>query len=165
MNYNKDDILRVARDYMKKIEISNKDTIDSILDKLKKLPEDGVAKITNYLKNLNQAVSNHEEGVLGIIKEAWNLHEEKREVLSLEDCISMIKGNINPKEHSAACIFLKSTGKNSKHYANYEIHVFYMDHNNNPMINGNSPHWIIYTNELSKDLSEEFGNGDMIVLK
>ena len=108
MNYNKDDILKMARDYMKKIEISNKDTIDSILDKLKKLPEDGVAKITEYLGDLNQAVSSHEEGILGIIKEAWNLHEEKREVLSLEDCISMIKKHINPKLHSSACIFLKN---------------------------------------------------------
>ncbi|MEI0604884.1 hypothetical protein R4K55_11765 [Brachyspira alvinipulli] len=165
MNYNKDDILKMARDYMKKIEISNKDTIDSILDKLKKLPEDGVAKITEYLGDLNQAVSSHEEGILGIIKEAWNLHEEKREVLSLEDCISMIKKHINPKLHSSACIFLKNVDRDSKHYATYEVHVFYMDHDNNPMINGNNPHWIIYADRLSKDLSEEFGNGDMIVLK
>ena len=98
------------------------------------------------------------------IKEAWNLEEIKTDELSLEKCISLVKKEFNQKLHSSACILdKKDVDRNSKY--RFEIHICFLDKNNEPMLKGNAKHWIIYTNALDKDLLNQFAGKDMILLK
>ena len=96
------------------------------------------------------------------IKEAWNLEEIKTEELSLEKCISLVKKEFNQKLHSSACI-LNKKDIDSKY--KFEIHICFLDKNNEPMLNGNAKHWIVYTNKLDSSLLNQFAGKDMILLK
>ena len=96
------------------------------------------------------------------IKEAWNLEEINIEELSLEKCISFVKKEFNQKLHSSACILNK---KDIDGKYKFEIHICFLDKNNEPMLKGNAKHWIIYTNSLDKDLLNQFAGKDMILLK
>ena len=111
-------------------------------------------------------IKNHLLDVISVenIKEAWNLEEIKTHELSLEKCISLVKKEFNQKLHSSACILdKKDVDRNSKY--RFEIHICFLDKNNEPMLNGNAKHWIIYTNALDKDLLNQFAGKDMILLK
>ena len=96
------------------------------------------------------------------IKEAWNLEEIKTEELSLEKCISLVKKEFNQKLHSSACI-LNKKDIDSKY--KFEIHICFLDKNNEPMLKGNAKHWIVYTNKLDSSLLNQFAGKDMILLK
>ena len=98
------------------------------------------------------------------IKEAWNLEEINIEELSLEKCISLVKKEFNQKLYSSACILDKKDVDRSSKYR-FEIHICFLDKNNEPMLKGNAKHWIIYTNALDKDLLNQFAGKDMILLK
>ena len=111
-------------------------------------------------------IKNHLLDVISVenIKEAWNLEEIKTDELSLEKCISLVKKEFNQKLHSSACILdKKDVDRNSKY--RFEIHICFLDKNNEPMLKGNAKHWIIYTNALDKDLLHQFAGKDMILLK
>ncbi|TXJ19677.1 hypothetical protein EPJ79_00530 [Brachyspira aalborgi] len=96
------------------------------------------------------------------IKEAWNLEEIKTEELSLEKCISLVKKEFNQKLHSSACILNK---KDIDGKYKFEIHICFLDKNNEPMLKGNAKHWIVYTNKLDSSLLNQFAGKDMILLK
>ena len=111
-------------------------------------------------------IKNHLLDVISVenIKEAWNLEEIKTEELSLEKCISLVKKEFNQKLYSSACILDKKEVDRSSKYR-FEIHICFLDKNNEPMLKGNAKHWIIYTNALDKDLLNQFAGKDMILLK
>ena len=96
------------------------------------------------------------------IKEAWNLEEIKTEELSLEKCISLVKKEFNQKLHSSACV-LNKKDIDSKY--KFEIHICFLDKNNEPMLKGNAKHWIVYTNKLDSSFLNQFAGKDMILLK
>lgn len=98
------------------------------------------------------------------IKNAWNLEEINIEELSLEKCISLLKKEFNQKLYSSACILDKKDVDRSGKYR-FEIHICFLDKNNEPILNGNAKHWIIYANSLDKDLLNQFAGKDMILLK
>ena len=98
------------------------------------------------------------------IKEAWNLEEIKTEELSLEKCISLVKKEFNQKLYSSACILDKKDVDRSSKYR-FEIHICFLDKNNEPMLKGNAKHWIVYTNKLDSSLLNQFAGKDMILLK
>lgn len=97
------------------------------------------------------------------IKQAWNLKEIKTEELSLEQCISLVKKEFNQKLYSSACILKKDANRNSKY--KFEMHICFLDKNDEPMLNGNTLHWIVYTNKLDSNLLNQFSDKDMILLK
>lgn len=109
-------------------------------------------------------IKNHLLDVISVenIKEAWNLEEINTDELSLEKCISLVKKEFNQKLYSSACI-LNKKDIDSKY--KFEIHICFLDKNNEPMLKGNAKHWIIYTNSLDKDLLNQFAGKDMILLK
>lgn len=119
-------------------------------------------KIQSDIKNKLENTST--EDILSYIKIAWNLEEIEIEELSLEKCISLVKKEFNQKLYSSSCILdKKDVDRNSKY--RFEIHICFLDKNNEPMLKGNAKHWIIYTNKLDRDLSNQFGSEDMIILK
>lgn len=97
------------------------------------------------------------------IKQAWNLKEIKTEELSLEQCISLVKKEFNQKLYSSACILKKDANRNSKY--KFEMHICFLDKNDEPMLNGNTLHWIVYTNKLDSNLLNQFSDKDMILLQ
>ena len=98
------------------------------------------------------------------IKTVWNLEEKKIEKLSLEECISLVKKEFNKELYSSACILKKKDVDKTSKYK-FEIQICFLDKNNEPMLNGNAKHWIIYTNALDEDLLNQFKDKDMILLK
>lgn len=115
-------------------------------------------EVLNIIKNrLLEIIS------LENIKKAWNLKEIKTEELSLEQCISLVKKEFNQKLYSSACILKKDADRNSKY--EFEIHICFLDKNDEPMLNGNTLHWIVYTNKLDSNLLNQFSDKDMILLQ
>lgn len=110
-------------------------------------------------------IKNHLLDIISVenIKQAWNLKEIKTEELYLEQCISLVKKEFNQKLYSSACILKKDADRNSKY--KFEIHICFLDKNDEPMLNGNTLHWIVYTNKLDSNLLNQFSDKDMILLK
>lgn len=119
---------------------------------------ESVEVVLNTIKNMLENIT------LEDIKIAWNLEEIKIEKLSLEECISLVKKEFNPKLYSSACILKKKDVDRTSKYK-FEIQICFLDKNNEPMLNGNAKHWIIYTNALDKDLLNQFAGKDMVILK
>lgn len=119
---------------------------------------ESVEVVLNTIKNMLENIT------LENIKTAWNLEEKKIEELSLEECISLVKKEFNPKLYSSACILKKKDVDRTSKYK-FEIQICFLDKDNEPMLNGNAKHWIIYTNALDKDLLNQFAGKDMILLK
>lgn len=140
-----------------------KDKLEELLKELLKVVK---VKAGESAEEVLSIIKNHLSDVISLenIKEAWNLEEIKTEELSLEKCISLVKKEFNQKLHSSACILdKKDVDRNSKY--RFEIHICFLDKNNEPMLKGNAKHWIIYTNALDKDLLNQFAGKDMILLK
>ena len=140
-----------------------KDKLEELLKELLKVVK---VKAGESAEEVLSIIKNHLSDVISLenIKEAWNLEEIKTEELSLEKCISLVKKEFNQKLHSSACILdKKDVDRNSKY--RFEIHICFLDKNNEPMLKGNAKHWIIYTNALDKDLLNQFAGKDMILLQ
>lgn len=141
--------------------MSNK-LLDELIKKLLKVVKiktgESVEVVLNTIKNMIENIT------LEDIKIAWNLEEIKIEKLSLEECISLVKKEFNPKLYSSACILKKKDVDRTSKYK-FEIQICFLDKNNEPMLNGNAKHWIIYTNALDKDLLNQFAGKDMVILK
>lgn len=140
-----------------------KDKLEELLKELLKVVK---VKAGESAEEVLKIIKEHLSDVISLenIKEAWNLEEIKTEELSLEKCISLVKKEFNQKLYSSACILdKKDVDRNSKY--RFEIHICFLDKNNEPMLKGNAKHWIIYTNALDKDLLNQFAGKDMILLK
>ena len=137
---------------------------DKLEELLKELLKVVKVKAGESAEEVLKIINEHLSDVISLenIKEAWNLEEIKTEELSLEKCISLVKKEFNQKLHSSACI-LNKKDIDSKY--KFEIHICFLDKNNEPMLKGNAKHWIIYTNSLDKDLLNQFAGKDMVILK
>lgn len=143
-------------------EINMEEIIKEALRKLKIKIGESEREISNMIKDFIENIS--VEDILSNLKTAWKLEKIETEELSLEKCISIVKAEFDQKLYSTACILdKKDVDRNSKY--RFEIHICFLDKNNEPMLKGNAKHWIIYTNKLDRDLSNQFGNKDMIILK
>lgn len=138
-----------------------KDKLEELLKELLKVVK---VKAGESAEEVLSIIKNHLLDVISVenIKEAWNLEEIKTDELSLEKCISLVKKEFNQKLYSSACI-LNKKDIDSKY--KFEIHICFLDKNNEPMLKGNAKHWIIYTNALDKDLLNQFAGKDMILLQ
>lgn len=139
---------------------------DKLEELLKELLKVVKVKAGESAEEVLKIIKEHLSDVISLenIKEAWNLEEIKTDELSLEKCISLVKKEFNQKLHSSACILDKKDVDRGSKYR-FEIHICFLDKNNEPMLNGNAKHWIIYTNALDKDLLNQFAGKDMILLQ
>ena len=139
-----------------------REAIETATIKAGETAKDIFNKLQSDIKNKIENAST--DDILSFIKLAWNLEEIKTEELSLEKCISLVKKEFNQKLYSSACILDKKDVDRSGKYR-FEIHICFLDKNNEPILNGNAKHWIIYANSLDKDLLNQFAGKDMILLK
>lgn len=115
------------------------------------------------LEECNKILSNAPE----ILAEAWGLEEKNVDTFSLEDCISWAKNNISPEYSSAVVLKQENSPEFSfgERKRRLDIHVYFMDRQNNPVLDGSKPHLLVHCDGLDSSLSEGFGKKDMLVLK
>lgn len=139
------------KEILSSIKIKTGEAVNDIVDRVK-------INLKDKIDNINS------DDLIIFFKRAWNLEELEMDILTLEKCIYFVKKEFNPKLYSSACILdSKNVNRNSKY--RFEIHICFLDKNDNAILNGNAKHWIIHTNTLDKDLLNQFGNKDMIILK
>ncbi|MEI0477411.1 hypothetical protein [Brachyspira pulli] len=139
------------KEILSSIKIKTGEAVNDIVDRVK-------INLKDKIDNINS------DDLIIFFKRAWNLEELEMDILTLEKCIYFVKKEFNPKLYSSACILdSKNVNRNSKY--RFEIHICFLDRNDNAILNGNAKHWIIHTNTLDKDLLNQFGNKDMIILK
>ena len=142
-----------------------------LLIKLKEQLEKFIIKLGDSIKDIldkinlgNEFNDISDDEIIENLKKEWKLEELKLEELSLEKCIELVKSEFNPKKNSSACILNKKDIDKSMKFK-YEIHICFIDNKNDPILDGESKRWVIYTNRLDSNLINQFGNKDMIVLK
>lgn len=151
-NFNlKDDLVDSVKKALKNITISAGESARNIIGKIEKEISDTINDV--QIDELFKA-----------LKVAWKLEELEMDTLSLEKCIALVKKEFNPKLYSSACILDNSNANKSNKYK-FEIQICFLDKNNEPLLNGDAKHWVIYTNSLDRDLLSQFGDKNMIVLK
>ena len=94
-----------------------------------------------------------------LIKTAWNLDERYCSKYSLEEAIKWIK--LNKPSEATGGILLKVSPSDG----NIVLHHCFIDKDQNPLLDGKHPHRIVYTREISEDLTRQFGEKDMLVFK
>ena len=150
-NNNEKKITEDFKEILSSIKIKTGETVNDIVDRVK-------INLKDKIDNINS------DDLIIFFKRAWNLDELEMDTLTLEKCIYFVKKEFNPKLYSSACILdSKNVNRNSKY--RFEIHICFLDKNDNAILNGNAKHWIIHTNTLDKDLLNQFGSKDMIILK
>lgn len=144
-------LLTYLKDIISKLKIKAGKTANDVVDKV-------YVDIKKKIDNISA------DDIFSTLKIAWNLEELEMDTLSLEKCILFVKKEFKPELYSSACILdKKNVDRRSKY--RFEIHICFLDKKNEPILNGNAKHWIIHTNTLDKDLLNQFGNKDMIILK
>ncbi|MEB3191906.1 MAG: hypothetical protein VKL42_16315 [Snowella sp.] len=116
------------------------------------LTED-IKKRVEGLKRLNPSTMER------LIKTAWNLEEKHCSEYSLEEAIKWIK--LNKPSEATGGILLKMSPSDK----DIVLHHCFIDKDQNPLLDGKHPHRIVYTREISEDLSRQFGEKDMLVFK
>ena len=118
---------------------------------------------TKILEDWNKIVLNAPV----ILAEAWGLEEKNIDTFSLEDCISWAKKNIS-LEYSSAVILKQENDHDfsfGERKRRFDIHLYFMDGQNNPVLDGSKPHLLVHCDELDSALAEGFGKKNMLVLK
>lgn len=99
-------------------------------------------------------------GYKTLVQFAWNLEERHVEQMTLESVIEWTKENFNPKIHSAGCLYVKR-----QMLGEIQGHVCFLGKNEEPMLDGNENHLIIYSRKMDMSLNEQLGNKNMLILR
>ncbi|WP_020004356.1 hypothetical protein [Brachyspira innocens] len=151
-NFNlKDELVDSVKKALKNVTVNTGESVKNIVEKIEK-------EISDTINNVQV------DELFRALKIAWKLEELHMDTLSLEKCIALVKKEFNPKLYSSACILDNSSTNKSNKYK-FEIQICFLDKNNEPLLNGDAKHWVIYTNSLDRDLLSQFGDKNMIVLK
>lgn len=92
------------------------------------------------------------------IKILWNYSEKNTKEYSFNELLSWAKDNI-PSNVKKVCVF-----KESALDKYIKLHICYLDEDDNPVLNGDFPHQVVNALTLDEDLTEKFGNKNMLVL-
>lgn len=120
--------------------------------------------IQTILKEIgNKYISLLSEDIEGLVKIAMNYEEKNTEEYNLEDAVKWFKYNMSALHNpgSKGCILKSEDDKNEI----IELHHCFLNKNNKPLINNNSPHLLVKTLSLDPDLLNQFGDKNMILLQ
>ena len=106
-------------------------------------------------------------GFTQLLKTAWNLEEENVAAVSFEDIVTWSKQYFDKESYSAACflapqkkgIFSRDTSMPK------EYHLFFIDKQKNPLLDGSAPHKIFYAKMLDRDLQVQLSDKNMLLLQ
>lgn len=159
----KDDFNVFFQDFMKKGKIDPLKHGVSVIMEL----------FTEYLNQLGKKISDFTDAVadfggLGaVISEIWNFEEIKVDEYTFSSCIQWLKKHIDKSKHSAGCLLKVEQDKSLDKHNEYPLHfhLCFLDNNNNPLLDGKSPHAYIYAKKIDEDLSDSFENQSMLLIK
>ena len=110
-------------------------------------------------------------GISALLKMAWNVEEETVEVLTFEALVTWSKRYFNQDKYSAVC-FLAPKQKSSQispldkvSSGENEYNLFFLDKNDQPLLDGSEPHKIFYAKALDADLKAQLADKNMLLLK
>ena len=110
-------------------------------------------------------------GISALLKMAWNVEEETVEVLTFEALVTWSKRYFNQDKYSAVC-FLSPKQKSSQmppldkvSSGENEYNLFFLDKNDQPLLDGAEPHKIFYAKALDADLKAQLADKNMLLLK
>ena len=134
----------------------------SLLDMLKPFSD----KIEEY-----QAAIKERGGIGELLKTAWNVEEETVDVITFESLVVWSKKYFKKDKHSAACFlapkpkskWVPSFGKSDADSSN-EYNLFFLDKNNQPLLDGSEPHKIFYAKTVDADLKAQLADKNMLLL-
>ena len=102
-----------------------------------------------------------------LLAEAWGLEEKDCDTLAFADCVAWAKKHLSPERHSGVVILRQ---KNSGEFSagpqrrRFDIHAYFMDKQNNPILDGSEPHLLAHCDDVDAAMKESFGDKDMILL-
>jgi|GEM_PF-1121757 len=134
----------------------------SLLDMLKPFSD----KIEEY-----QAAIKEMGGIGELLKTAWNVEEETVDVITFESLVVWSKKYFKKDKHSAACFlapkpkskWVPSFGKSDADSSN-EYNLFFLDKNNQPLLDGSELHKIFYAKTVDADLKAQLADKNMLLL-
>ncbi len=159
----KESIEKIAKETVKDIgKNANVKNIDAgkianafkamLLKKLSSIGKD----ISSSIKDYNQIIQEM-GGFTEILKTAWNLEEKDVDILTFEMIISWTKQNFNQREYSGACLI--------RNKSKTEYNLFFLDKNDNPLLDGSAKHIIFYSKKIDDDLKMQLSDKDMLLIK
>ena len=134
----------------------------TLLDMLKPFSD----KVEEY-----QSVIKEMGGIGALLKTAWNVEEETVDVITFESLVVWSKKYFKKDKHSAACFlapkpkskWIPSFGKSDTDSSN-EYNLFFLDKNNQPLLDGSEPHKIFYAKTVDADLKAQLADKNMLLL-
>ena len=93
------------------------------------------------------------------LKISWNYSEKNTKNYSFTELLDWVKLNL-PEHIKKACIY-KTIDESKKHI---QLHICFLDGNDEPLLDGDFPHQIVKTISLDKKLQDGFGNKDILIL-
>ena len=137
-----------------------KDSLETLIPNLTELATSSVVKLVEDIKKRVEGLKGLNPSTMERLnKTAWNLEEKHCSKYSLEEAIKWIK--LNKPSEATGGILLKMSPSDK----NIVLHHCFIDKDQNPLLDGNHPHRIVYTREISEDLTRQFGEKDMLVFK
>jgi len=113
----------------------------------------------DIMKNITQELINKgSELDLETLKMFWNYSEQNTKQYSFKELLIWVKSNI-PLNIKKACVY-KIVKENNR----IQLHIVYLNENDEAVVNGDFPHKVVNTLSLDSELNEKFGNKNMIVL-
>jgi len=94
-----------------------------------------------------------------LVKFAWNYEEKFCGEYSMEEAVGWFKANM-PKTAAGACLLKAPRGTNA-----LTLHHCFLDHQDNPMLDGRHPHRAVHTIGITPELAKQFGTTDLLILK
>jgi hypothetical protein len=134
----------------------------TLLDMLKPFSD----KVDEY-----QTVIKEMGGISALLKTSWNLEEETVDVVTFESLVVWSKKHFKKDKYSAACFLAPKPKSNdmSSHYkdevdSSNEYNLFFLDKNNQPLLDGSQPHKIFYAKTIDADLKAQLVDKNMLLL-
>ena len=153
----KQDIVDELQGFIKKVDPTPGKTVSKLCDEV----------IQIIPSSLREMINNP----LETIQRAWNVNVLQYDELTFEECLRLIKTELDPEKHKEGVCIFKVT-KNSldvKDGYKYEIYIYFMGKDENgkdtPLLDGSEPHWVIECKKIDQDLKENFDDKDLILVK
>ena len=113
-----------------------------------------------YTESVKQAVETN-GGLSALTAYLWNLEEQNKDVLTLEDVIKWVKVHFDKTRHSAGCLYVFKAGM----FGEKEYHVCFLSKENEPLLDGSEAHLLVHAKSIDSALAEQLGNKSMVVFK
>ena len=159
----KDKIYEAFQDFLKKGKVNPLKTgLDSLIHFFLFYLNQIGAKISDFTQSIDEI-----GGWSAFFSEAWNFEEIKIDEYTFAACIQWLKKHMDKTKYGAGCLLKLDEQTSLKKDIEYplQFHLCFLDHNNNPLLDGDAPHVYIHTKKLDSDLAASLADKPMLIIK